>query len=209
MAITMKTPAETQVGFTRDSGLGSGLPEEVPEAPREQPPVRLEVRGLTKVFGADTKAATEMLAAGAGNDEVHDKLGVVVAVDNASFEVRAGEIFVIMGLSGSGKSTIIRLLNRLIETTADAILLDGRALAQMSRRKLIEVRRAEMGLTFQSLRQMLPLHNLPDTCLHAGIGAARENVRGIGLGGSLLPTPNDFRVKRRTHATQIANRECL
>ncbi len=106
-------PITAQVAV-KANGSALRTPEVAEKAPRAQAPIRLEVRGLTKVFGDDEKAALEMLAAGATKEEVHEKLGVVVGVDNASFEVRAGEIFVIMGLSGSGKSTIIRLLNRLI-----------------------------------------------------------------------------------------------
>src|SRR3712207_6900080 len=44
---------------------------------------------------------------------------LAVGVEDASFEVRSGEIFVIMGLSGSGKSTMIRLLNRLIDRSEE------------------------------------------------------------------------------------------
>jgi glycine betaine/proline transport system ATP-binding protein len=112
------------------------------------------VRGLTKVFAGDPKRALEMLAAGAGKDEVHSKLGANVGVDNATFAVNAGEIFVIMGLSGSGKSTIVRLLNRLIEPSAGEILLDGRDLAAMPKRELIDVRRRDMSMVFQSFALM-------------------------------------------------------
>lgn len=77
--------------------------------------VRLAVRGLRKVFADDPRPALEMLRRGATKAEVLQRLNVNVGVAEASFDIRAGEIFVIMGLSGSGKSTIIRLLNRLIE----------------------------------------------------------------------------------------------
>ena len=50
--------------------------------------------------------------------------GHIVANANVSFDVHIGEIFVIMGLSGSGKSTIVRCLSRLIEPTVGEILLD-------------------------------------------------------------------------------------
>lgn len=147
----MSIPAEAPVAVQYSGPLEATLDKQASRAPA---PNRLEVRGLTKVFGRDPRAALEMLAAGADKDEVHRKLGAVIGVDNASFEVRAGEIFVIMGLSGSGKSTIIRLLNRLIEPTAGAILVDGRDLARMSQRELIEVRRRDMSMVFQSFALM-------------------------------------------------------
>ena len=49
----------------------------------------------------------------------------IVANANVSFDVHVGEIFVIMGLSGSGKSTIIRCLSRLVEPTAGEVILDN------------------------------------------------------------------------------------
>ncbi len=182
-------PITAQVAV-KANGSALRKPEVAEKAPRAQAPIRLEVRGLTKVFGDDEKAALEMLAAGATKEEVHEKLGVVVGVDNASFEVRAGEIFVIMGLSGSGKSTIIRLLNRLIEPTAGAILLDGRDLAQMSQRELIEVRRRDMSMVFQSFALMPHLTAIENAAFGlavAGIPAAKrrkialEALEQVGL----------------------------
>ncbi len=182
-------PITAQVAV-KANGSALRKPEVAEKAPRAQAPIRLEVRGLTKVFGDDEKAALEMLATGATKEDVHEKLGVVVGVDNASFEVRAGEIFVIMGLSGSGKSTIIRLLNRLIEPTAGAILLDGRDLAQMSQRELIEVRRRDMSMVFQSFALMPHLTAIENAAFGlavAGIPAAKrrkialEALEQVGL----------------------------
>lgn len=51
--------------------------------------------------------------------------GAIPAAVDVSFDVHAGEIFVIMGLSGSGKSTVVRCLSRLVEPTYGEILLDG------------------------------------------------------------------------------------
>jgi glycine betaine/proline transport system ATP-binding protein len=65
-----------------------------------------------KVFGRDPKDAVARLRAGHSRADVADA-GTAAVVD-ASFTVNRGEIFVIMGLSGSGKSTIIRMLNGLL-----------------------------------------------------------------------------------------------
>lgn len=61
--------------------------------------------------------ALKMLNDGLSKEEIFDKTGMTIGVQDASFEIYEGEIFVIMGLSGSGKSTLVRLLNRLIEPT--------------------------------------------------------------------------------------------
>ena len=73
---------------------------------------------------------------------------------DVSFDVYAGEIFVIMGLSGSGKSTIVRCLSRLVEPTAGDIILDGENLFEKTPEELIEIRRHKMGMVFQSFGLM-------------------------------------------------------
>ena len=112
--------------------------------------VRLAVRGLRKVFADDPRPALEMLRRGATKAEVLQRLNVNVGVAEAGFEIRAGEIFVIMGLSGSGKSTIVRLLNRLIEPSEGEIRLDGRDLTALSYPELVDVLRRDMSMVFQS-----------------------------------------------------------
>ena len=79
---------------------------------------KVVVEGLCKVFGANPKAAVDLLARGATKDEIFAKTGQIVGVHNVSFDVQEGEIFVLMGLSGSGKSTLIRLINRLVAVSS-------------------------------------------------------------------------------------------
>jgi glycine betaine/proline transport system ATP-binding protein len=87
--------------------------------------------------------------------------GHIVAASNVSFDVGVGEIFVIMGLSGSGKSTVVRCLSRLVEPTAGQVLLDGEDLLAVSTRELIDIRRHKMGMVFQSFG-LLPHLNVID-----------------------------------------------
>lgn len=83
-------------------------------------------------------------------NEIVEQTGATVGVYDASFEVEEGEIFVIMGLSGSGKSTMIRLLNRLIDPTSGEIYIDGENIAQMDKEALREVRRHKINMVFQN-----------------------------------------------------------
>ena len=76
--------------------------------------------------------------------------GHIVANADVSFDVHIGEIFVIMGLSGSGKSTIVRCLSRLIKPTAGQIFLDEENLLEKSEKELIDIRRHKMGMVFQN-----------------------------------------------------------
>ncbi|MEO1199079.1 MAG: betaine/proline/choline family ABC transporter ATP-binding protein [Pseudomonadota bacterium] len=80
--------------------------------------------------------------------ELADK-DLIPAVRNVSFDVKAGELFVIMGLSGSGKSTVIRCLSRLIDPTAGSVLISGFDILTASNQELIDLRRRKMGMVFQ------------------------------------------------------------
>jgi glycine betaine/proline transport system ATP-binding protein len=75
--------------------------------------------------------------------------GLIPAVRGVSFEVAAGELFVIMGLSGSGKSTVVRCLSRLIEPTSGKVDIDGDDILNASKQELIQLRRHKMGMVFQ------------------------------------------------------------
>ena len=74
---------------------------------------------------------------------------MIAAVRDATFEVHAGEIFVIMGLSGSGKSTMIRCISRLMESAGGSIEIDGEDILKASPKRLIELRRTKLGMVFQ------------------------------------------------------------
>jgi glycine betaine/proline transport system ATP-binding protein len=54
-----------------------------------------------------------------------------------------------MGLSGSGKSTMLRCINRLVEPTAGSIAVDGVEVTQLSKKQLLDFRRAKFGMVFQ------------------------------------------------------------
>src|SRR6056297_1455521 len=112
----------------------------------------ITVNNLYKIFGKNPEKAIPMLKDGKSKSDILDETGLTVAIDNASFEVKEKEIFVIMGLSGSGKSTVLRCLNRLIEPTAGEIYLESEKMNIMDikRDKLLKVRRQSMSMVFQN-----------------------------------------------------------
>ena len=79
---------------------------------------------------------------GAGSTEV------VRAVDNVSFDIRAGEVFGLVGESGSGKTTLGRTLVKLVDPTAGSIIYKGKDIAGHSERQMRPLRR-ELALIFQ------------------------------------------------------------
>lgn len=110
----------------------------------------IEVKELTKIFGRDPKRAIPLLDKGWSKEKIFEETRLTVGVNQASFSIEAGEIFVIMGLSGSGKSTIVRLLNRLIEPTSGQVLINGQDIVTLSQEKLREVRRKNISMVFQN-----------------------------------------------------------
>jgi glycine betaine/proline transport system ATP-binding protein len=115
---------------------------------------KVVIKNLYKIFGEQPKEALKLLKQGIDKAEIFERTGQTVGVCDASFSINAGEIFVIMGLSGSGKSTLVRLLNRLIEPTDGQVLVDGRDIAAMDEHSLLELRRKDMSMVFQSFALM-------------------------------------------------------
>ncbi len=115
---------------------------------------KVVVKNLYKIFGPNPQEAFPLLEEGLGKEEIFEKTGLTVGVEDADFTVQEGEIFVVMGLSGSGKSTLVRMLNRIIEPTSGQVLVDGQDVAHMSRDKLIRMRRHDMSMVFQSFALM-------------------------------------------------------
>lgn len=85
-------------------------------------------RDVTKVFGTGSSA--------------------VAAVDGVTLDIRAGEIFGVIGYSGAGKSTLVRLINALEPVTSGSVVVDGDEVSALGERDLRPVR-ASIGMIFQ------------------------------------------------------------
>lgn len=109
----------------------------------------IEAEGIFKVFGKGSTSAVSRLRDGITSRDALRVEGLTAAVIDASFTVEPGEIFVIMGLSGSGKSTVLRTVNGLLEPTAGAMRIDGDDITKMSRKQLRAVRREKISMVFQ------------------------------------------------------------
>ncbi|KAB8310407.1 MULTISPECIES: glycine betaine/L-proline ABC transporter ATP-binding protein ProV [Rahnella] len=144
--------------------------------------IKIEVKNLYKVFGENPERAFKMIDAGKGKEEIFEKTGLSLGVKDASLAIEEGEIFVIMGLSGSGKSTMVRLLNRLIEPTRGEVLIDGEDIAKISESKLRQVRRSKISMVFQSFALMPHLTVLNNTAFGmelAGVPVEERNAKAL------------------------------
>ncbi len=153
---------------------------------------KIVVENLYKIFGDQPKKALQLLEEGHNKESVHDKTGMNVGVDNANFSIQAGEIFVIMGLSGSGKSTIVRMLNRLIEPTAGKVIVDGKDVTKMGQDELVKFRLHNMSMVFQSFALMPHLSVLDNAAFGLDLAKtdkekrrkrAMEALEQVGLAG--------------------------
>jgi len=169
------------------------------------PDVKLSCRNLWKVFGSDPEQFFRggVDAGMATADRIaHIRAERhVPAVSDVSFDVRTGEIFVLMGLSGSGKSTVLRSLSSLVAPTHGEIIFEGRDLAHMSQADLIDLRRHKMGMVFQAfglLPHLSVLENVAFPLKIQGVGQAErlrcaaEYLELVGLGGKEHAMPNQL-----------------
>lgn len=109
-----------------------------------------EARNVVKIYGKNKAEATKMMTEGLDKDEVYRKTGAAIALWDVSFKVRRKEIFVIIGLSGSGKSTIIRCFNQLLKPTSGTILFEGQNVEKLKGNELLNLRRDKVSMVFQN-----------------------------------------------------------
>ena len=110
---------------------------------------KIEINNVYKIFGPKPNQVLEMVKGGSGKDEILEKTGHTVGLDNVSLKIEEGETFVCMGLSGSGKSTLIRHINRLIDPTSGVVSVEGTNVMDLDQKKLIDFRRHKMSMVFQ------------------------------------------------------------
>ncbi|MFC3041375.1 methionine ABC transporter ATP-binding protein [Virgibacillus xinjiangensis] len=72
----------------------------------------------------------------------------ITAVDDMTLDIKEGNIFGVIGYSGAGKSTFVRLLNRLEEPSSGKIVIDDREITSLNNKQL-RVARQDIGMIFQ------------------------------------------------------------
>lgn len=103
----------------------------------------------------------------------------ITAVDSISLDIREGEIFGVIGYSGAGKSTFVRLLNRLEEPTAGTVFIDGKEMTKLKGKQL-RLARQDIGMIFQHFNLLWSRtveENIAFPLEIAGIGKAERKKR--------------------------------
>ena len=129
------------------------LPERTKQAARSASGQRLAAR--TPAAGA-----TPVLVV----DRARKEFGGLVAVNDLSFEIRAGEILGLIGPNGAGKSTMFNLISGALTATRGSIEFRGESLA---RREAFEIARLGIGRTFQHVRLIPAMTVLENVALGA------------------------------------------
>ncbi|WP_285465821.1 choline ABC transporter ATP-binding protein [Vibrio sp. D420a] len=154
----------------------------------------ITIKNLDVVFGDNTQLALEKLDQGKSRQEIIDETGQVVGVDNVSLNIQEGEICVLMGLSGSGKSSLLRAVNGLNPISRGSLeVKDGDKqvdLAQCDETTLRHLRTHRVSMVFQKFALMPWLTVLDNVAFglemqgmakDARRAKAREQLEMVGL----------------------------
>ena len=73
----------------------------------------------------------------------------VLALNNTSFEINKGELVVILGPSGAGKTTALNILGGMDNATSGKVIIANKDITKYSKKELIKYRRSDIGFVFQ------------------------------------------------------------
>ncbi|WP_017093347.1 choline ABC transporter ATP-binding protein [Vibrio splendidus] len=142
----------------------------------------ITIKNLDVVFGNKSKQALELLDQGKTRQEIIDETGQVVGVDNVSLTVEEGEICVLMGLSGSGKSSLLRAVNGLNEISRGSLAIkDGDKQVDLGEQcdeaTLRHLRTHRVSMVFQKFALMPWLNVLDNVAFGLEMQGVAKDVR--------------------------------
>ncbi len=169
------TSSENEPDTTHEEPLPGDNGSEPPgEAPAPEPTADdlwNDERELTPLVAERTeRRRRSMLRPGEGPMVVLDQVtktypGGVTGLDDVSLSIESGEFVFLVGASGSGKSTFIRLLIRELEVTEGRLMVGARDLTKLNRKKIPYLRR-EIGCVFQDYK-LLPRRTVYENVAYA------------------------------------------
>lgn len=147
----------------------------------------IEVKDLFLIFGSNKKHALRMLKNGKEKEHIKAKTNCTIAVNKANINITEGEIFVVMGLSGSGKSSLLRCFNLLNVPTEGSIKVKGKDITKMDKKELLNFRRTEIGMVFQ----------------HFGLLPHRTIIDNIAFGLEIQNKKPEERLKKASEMLEL------
>jgi len=156
--------------------------------------MKVSVKNMSMIFGTEKQKqeALKLLDSKLSTTEIKKKTGATVANRNVNFEIEENEMFVIVGLSGSGKSTFIRTLNLLNIPTKGDVIIGDKNITKMTNQELRAFRREDVSMVFQHFglfSHMTVLQNVEYPLEIQGIPEelkkqrAMESIESVGLQG--------------------------
>ena len=109
----------------------------------------------------------------------------IKALDKASFEIEKGELVVILGQSGSGKSTCLNIIGGMDTVTRGSVIIEGKDITKFKGKQLINFRRNDIGFVFQFYNLVQNLTSLENIELGTQVCKdplnAKEALQKVGL----------------------------
>ncbi len=113
----------------------------------------------------------------------------IKALENVSFSIDKGELVVVLGPSGAGKTTILNILGGMDSPTSGEIIIDGVDISKYNRKELTKYRRYDIGFVFQFYNLVGNLTALENVSLASQICKnpkdSKEALESVGLGDRL------------------------
>ncbi|MDA0712957.1 MAG: ATP-binding cassette domain-containing protein [bacterium] len=115
----------------------------------------ISLKNVDIIFGSNAKIVLPLLDRGDALESIQQNTNHVVAVRNVTLSVERGEVFVLMGLSGSGKSSLARCMNGLNKVSRGKIKVSDISVGDCNSKTLRALRREHVSMVFQKFN-LLP-----------------------------------------------------
>jgi peptide/nickel transport system ATP-binding protein len=149
-------------------------------------PIGIEIRNLYKIFGPQSAQLMQAVRNGMTKAVLNEKHHHVLGLNNINISMHAGQINVIMGLSGSCKSTLIRKINLLIDPTAGELRLGSDEIARAPHRALRPLRK-RVQIVFQDpYRSLNPRRTVGDAMIEGPMNYGLARPAALAKATELL-----------------------
>lgn len=146
----------------------------------------ISIQNVDVIFGGNSSQTLSLLDKGKTRQEIIQATGETVGVHNASIEIAEGEICVLMGLSGSGKSSLLRAVNGLNKTSRGKLLVrDGEEMVDVANcdsATLLHMRSKRISMVFQNFA-LMPWLNVLDNVAFGlemqGMGKSERHAKAM------------------------------